>query len=328
AFLSLFAQLDSVDRRQLATLDRAWIQSWIAFGQRQQRAVFRFRTPHDRVTVQLPEVLDSATFEVILDGEPSTYRHLADSRLELALDQPHSTQAHTLEVRYQSTATLADISNIRCEFPRLECRIASAPIYWQLILPQGWQTLQAPDSLLPDYWLGWRHFRWGRQPTLSQGDLEQITGAVPTMPPAPLSTQYIYRAFEFPTEIHVTAVRQLWIFSFLAIGVFLLGLLSLYTSIARSGLFWLGLSLLLLLGIFSHPEITLLVIEVILAGGTMTLAAVVLKRIFVPQRLSSMEGLSSPSAASDATEPWQQRIGDGHSITETTATLKTGGQTL
>ncbi|MEM8945666.1 MAG: hypothetical protein AAGD11_10825, partial [Planctomycetota bacterium] len=47
AFLSLFAQLDSVDRRQLATLDRAWIQSWIAFGQRQQRAVFRFRTPHD-----------------------------------------------------------------------------------------------------------------------------------------------------------------------------------------------------------------------------------------------------------------------------------------
>ena len=324
--LNLFAQIDNVNQLQLTTLERAWIQTWVAFQQYQQRAVFRFRTPNGNVFVQLPEPIEGREIELLLDGQPASYQQLTDSRLKIALSSADSPQSHTLELRCQVDKNLADLDRLRFDVPRLECRVTSAPIYWQLILPEGWLAIQAPRNLIPDYWLGWRHFRWGRQPTLSQEQLEQITQAIPIMAPSQSSTQYIYRAFELPSSIQVTVVRQLWVYFACAVSVFLLGLLCLYTPIARSGPFWLVLSIAFLLGIFSYPEITLLAIEIILVGGLMTFVAMVLKRTFTFSGVSVVEasGLQLESAVNS--EPWQQHVGSGLANAETTATLKTGGQ--
>jgi len=340
SYLSLNAQLDSADRMQLANLERGWIQSWITPAGRQERAVFRFRTTHATVFVQLHAAFDDAEIEVLLDGRPSSYELLAGNRLAIRLSSNSTLpvagmfstnrlfpngqfDSHSLELRYQQAATLPAWGELRSSLPRLECRTASAPIYWQLILPRGWQLATSPKQLVADYWLGWKNYRWGRQPTLSQADLEQITGGRPAVAPAPLSSQYVYRAFEIPSEIQVVVIRQAWLFVACALGAFGIGLLCLYTSLARNGIFWLSLSLSLLAGIFSYPEIMLLAIQVILAGGLMTFVTAILRRIFsneAASRISITNYQLDPSI--EVTENWQRRQQGGQSdATETTATL-------
>jgi len=197
-----------------------------------------------------------------------------------------------------------------------------------VILPRGWQVATSPEQLLPDYWLGWKNYRWGRQPTLSQADLEQITGAVSAVAPTPLSAQYVYRAFEMPAEIEVVVLRQVWLLLVSALATFGLGLLAMYTPLVRSGALWLGLVLLLLAGLFSYPESALLAIQVILAGGLMTFATSVLRRVFVADASPPFPATNYlPSESSiEVTETWQPKPLDKSPISSgTTATLRTGG---
>ena len=328
SFLSLYAQIDSTDKEQLATLERAWIQSWITSRQRQDRAVFRFRTAHTTVIVQLPQALEEAETEVLLDGVPWQYELLAQNRLAIALPTEWQRDSHTLELRYQTPATLPAWGKLPSALPRLECRLASAPIYWQLILPRGWQVATSPEPLTPDYWLGWKNYRWGRQPTLSQADLEQMSGAVSAAAPTPLSAQYVYRAFEIPAKIEVVVIRQTWLLLVGVLAAFGLGLLALNTSLARSGVFWLGLALTLLAGIFSYPEMALLAIQVVLAGGLMTCSTSMLRRVFAKETSPPFSATSFPPRESsiETTETWQpQPLGEDPTTSETTATLRTGG---
>ncbi|NOZ39895.1 MAG: hypothetical protein GXP24_06675 [Planctomycetes bacterium] len=328
SFLSLHAQLDSIDKEQPATLERAWIQSWITTGQRQERAVFRFRTTHDTVFAQLPQALGNAEIEVLLDGTPWHYKVVADQRLAISLPTEKQRESHTLELRYQTAASLPSWGKLPSSLPRLECQHASAPIYWQLILPRGWQVATSPEQLLPDYWLGWKNYRWGRQPSRSQTDLEQITGAVSAMAPTPLSAQYVYRAFEMPTEIEVVVIRQVWLLLVGTLVAFGLGLLALKTSILRSGPFWLVVALALMVGIFSYPEVALLAIQVVFVGGVMTFATSVLRRVFVQDTSPSFSATNYPPPESsvEATELWQPQQRDkSPTPSETTVTLRTGG---
>ena len=328
SFLSLYAQLASVEKNPLATLERAWFQSWITSGQRQDRAVFRFRTAHATIFVQLPAGLENTEIEVLLDSKPWHYERVDDHRLAMVLPPEGLTASHSLELRYQTPTVLPSWGKSQSELPRLECRLASAPIYWQLILPRGWQVATSPAELLPDYWLGWKNYRWGRQPTLSQADLEQITDAVSAMAPTPMSSQYVYRAFEMPAEIEIGVLRQVWLWLVGTLVAFALGSLMLYTRLARSGLFWLGLALALLAGIFSYPEITLLAVQVVLAGGLMTFAMSVLRRVFAKDAGATFPAAQLPSrnSAVEATATWQpQPLGGNVASSETTATMRPGG---
>lgn len=324
--LPLTAQSSLSDHEQLATLERAWIQTWFAVGKRQERAVFRFRTPHEKVIVELPSESLVGAIEVLLDGLPAEHQLIDGNRLSIAVGAASTlTDDHTLELRYQSKVSLPSWGNVKSVIPRLVCRAVSAPIYWHLILPRDWQVVGAPNELIPDYWLGWRHYRWGRQPRLTQADFEQYTNSVSMSQPPPLSNQYTYRALEIPAEVKVTVVRQVWVYSLGALCVFGIGLLYLYTPLLQYGVVWLAIALLSFVGVFHFPEITLVAIELVLVGGAMTLAASVLKHIF---RAGAVNQLSVPKDAdheAEETEPWQQQVALGKLTSESTATLKTGG---
>lgn len=323
-FLSLHTQLDSTEKEQLATLERTWIQSWVTAGQRQDRAVFRFRSAYATVVAQLPQALNSSGIEVLLDHVPQSVEMLEGNRLSVVLPADGQRASHTLELRYQTPAVLPSWGELDFSLPRLECHETNAPSYWQLILPRHWLLASAPAELNAEYWLGWKNYRWGRQSTFSQADLEQRTSGVPADSPPEQSTQYVFRAFEIPAEIQVTVLRQSWLLLFGSLIVFGIGLLCLYTPVARSGLFWLGLALASLMGVFSYPEMTLLVIEVILVGGLLTFVTSLLRRVFVVK----VNGATAPrntEPVPEVTESWQQHKliggdeGAGHS--ETTATL-------
>ncbi len=323
--LSFFAKLTSAEEMELATMERAWFQTWITPNQRQERAVFRFHTAGVKVFVQMPFQLDGTEMEVLLDGNPWAYEMLDDNRVLVSLRSPDPQIGYTLELRYHDRAGLPSVGALQTDLPQLECRVSSAPIYWHLVLPQRWQLASAPEQLIPDYWLGWRNFRWGRQPTLSQADLEQHTNAKSEMAPPPLSSQYVFRAFELPSEIEFVVIRQLWVFLACAVGVFGLGLLCIYTPIARKGYFWLGLSLSLLAGGLRYPEFTILLIELILAGGLMTLISLVLRRALNQAEEPSSTEINIRLEPSEFTQPWPEQVRVGGGFTESTTELKTGG---
>ncbi len=327
SLVSLYTQLDSSERLQLATLERGWIQSWITSSQRQERVVFRFRTAYDQVLVQFSQEFDSSNIEVLLDGAAWRHELLSDSRLAVLLpgDQPH--ESHTLELRYHNTSLLPSFGTLRSQLPKLVCRETSVPVYWQLVLPRGWVMSGSPQGLIPDYWLGWKNYRWGRQPTLSQAHLEQITGATSATTPSPLAVSYVYRAFEMPEDIEVFVLRRAWILLLGSLLTFGIGLCWLSTTLLSNGAVWLGFSIALLAGVFSYPEITILAIQVILVGGAMTLTTSILRRVFLSAPSSRQATDEQRDQTVQLQRPWQVPESAALSKPETTTSMPTGEPT-
>jgi hypothetical protein len=310
--LPLLVQMDSREDLLNAILERAWLQSWVVGNRQQDRAVFQFRSPHGSVHVELPPAAADQPLEVLLDGEAVEYEPPNDGQLSLALPHVSPRAHHVLEVRYQRPASLLSGGTLRTALPKLVCRPVSAPVFWQLVLPRGWHVVQSPAGLTSESWLGWKAYRWGRQPTRTHSDLEQWSGATPTPPPPPTASQYLYSSFEFPTAVDVTVGRQIWLILATTLATFAIGLLCVYTPIAGRFSFWLGLTLALLALVFAYPEVTLLAGQAILWGGAMTLAALVLKRAFVGRAAAEavLSPASSLSGSTSATESWdhKQRI--------------------
>jgi hypothetical protein len=304
--LPLVVQMDSQEDLQNAILERAWLQSWVAGDRRQDRAVFQFRSPHASVHVELPSDVANLPLEVLLDGEPVEFEPPTDGRLSVGLPHVTPRARHVLEVRYQSTVSLLSGGTLRTALPKLVCRPMSAPVFWQLILPRGWSVVQSPSGMTSESWLGWKAYRWGRQPTRSQSDLEQWSGATTAPPPPQTASQYLYSAFEIPAAVDVVVGRQIWLILATALAAFAVGLLCMYTPIAGKFSFWLGLTLALLALVFVYPEVTLLAGQAILWGGVMTLAALVLRRAFIGPVAAevALSPTSSLVGSTSATESW------------------------
>lgn len=312
ATLPLVVQRDSLEDMQNAILERAWLQSWVAGGAVQDRAVFQFRTPHASVHVDLPPALADLPMEVLLDGEAVDFQPAVRGRLSVALAHNSPRTRHVLELRYHRPQQLVSGTTLRTALPKLVSRPMSAPVYWQLVLPRGWHVAQGPPDMTSEAWLGWKSYRWGRQPTRSQSDLEQWIGATSAPSPPQTSSQYLYSAFEAPPTVAVVVTRQLWLVVGTTLVAFGVGMLCVYTPLAERLAFWLSLVLGLLALVFLYPELTLLLGQAILWGGLMTLAVLVLRRALVGRGASDVvfSPASSLVGGSSATESWvrPQRI--------------------
>jgi len=294
--LPLLLQLAAAEKPELATLQQAWLQTWILADREQVRAVYRFRSPHQRAWVQLNEAIRKNEIEVLLEGQPVPFEQHPDDRLSVDLPPERAGDNQTLQLRFQRGVDLPNWGNLSSRLPILESRSLIAPIYWQLLLPAGWHVATDPEELSGDYWLGWKDFRWGRQPHLDQANLERLTGAT-TLPKPPSSTnQYLFQTFRMQSAVTVSVLRRLWVVLASIVIVFGVGLLSLYTSLVRQKAFWLILVMALFVLVLSRPEISLLVVQVILWGGAMTLLAAALRKslagepatefVFAPEQIT------------------------------------------
>jgi hypothetical protein len=309
--LPLVVQKDSLEDLQNAILERAWLQSWVAGDSQQDRAVFQFRSPHANVLVELPPAATNRPLEVLLDGEPVDFESPTEGRLAVSLPHVSPRERHVLELRYQRPINLFSGTRLTTALPKLVCRPMSAPVYWQLVLPRGWQVVRLPAGLTSESWLGWKAYRWGRQPTRSQSDLEQWTNASSAPPPSPTTSQYVYSSFDVPVEVSVIVARQMWLILAATLAAFGLGMLCVYTPIAGKFAFWLGLALALLALVFVYPELTLLAGQAMLWGGVMTLAVLVLRQAFLGR--AAVEVVLAPASSqvgsTSATESLvQQRL--------------------
>ena len=315
AELPLALQIDTLERQDKTILDRAWFQTWIQGRTRQERAAFRFRTEQSSVFIKMPLPVSENQVEILLDGYPVAAEQDQPDRLAIPVASGKQRQMHTLEIRFHrphgSTPATTRFEKLRINVARLECRQTNALIFWQLVLPRNLHSTGNPENFSSESWLGWKGYRWGRQPTKSQSYLEHWVGATSAPPPSPLVNQYLYSAFEVPQTIEAVVVSQSWLIFISVTCAFCLGLLLLYTTLGRRGAFWLGLSIVLLAVVSSYPEFTMLIIESILVGGVLMLITVALRRVLVGAEehpTPAVTGSSDVVTRAATTEPWHHPL--------------------
>jgi len=309
-----------VDREQLPLLvvftprtaeqgpvvDRAWLQTWISGGYRQDRYVGRLWSEGQRVRVRLPAPLAGAAVQTLVDGAPirTTAAPSAPTEIELELESGY----HVIEIRGQRPWTHSGWDRIAFEPPRLEPGRQSGPLFWQVIVPQGQSALATPAGMAPEYRLGWSNGRWGRQPTLSQAQLEQWTGAATLQGPPPSAAAYLYRTLDADLAASVRFLRRGWLVAAASLPLFAAGF-ALATGRRRfaRGLAWaiaLGVGAALALA----PELGAALAQAALIAVLLTLLAGLLNRGLAGSQTSlpSMETSpqSKPYGSTGATRMW------------------------
>lgn len=292
---------EPLDLRAEAT----WIQTWVVGGQRQDRYVYRFRTSASQVDVSLPDDFVGRPLEVKLDGQ-TIPANISGSLLTVALPPIESPQAHTLELRRQTQQRLAVVAGLGAGFPKLEHVQGSCPIYWQLIVPRDMAVVTTPEGMNGEYRLGWREWNWGRQPTQSQADLEKWTAAL-AAPAIPASAnEYLYSAFDAPTQASVRLVRRAWLIIGAGAGALVIGLIALYTNLGRTAGFWLAAIIAAAAALAAYPEAAVLLVQAIFLGGAFTIVSLATRWLLADVRIrrSAQPSPASSVASLTATQPW------------------------
>ena len=116
-------------------VDRAWIQTWISGNVRQDRAVYRFTTSSEQVSLRLPAEISAVNLEVRLDRRFLRPAMDNDGTLQLKLPPGPEHQSHILEIRYQWHGSGERSHLIDARWPHFAEGVWVQRMYWQLVLP-------------------------------------------------------------------------------------------------------------------------------------------------------------------------------------------------
>jgi hypothetical protein len=280
-------------------VDRAWIQTCVtrsAAAARQDRAVLQLTTRRRELEITLPEGADREQASVQLNGTPVTPRLRAERVLVIPLSAEVEPRPCVLSLQYHFPGAgtghafaghlFAGAGTRKFEFPSLGDDTWVRRAYWQLLLPPEDHVIASPRELTGEFAWGWNHFYFGRQPVLSQADLERWVGlSNPGSTPAPTGMNvYLFSSLGRigPAEVF-TAGRSTIVF--VASGVALLaGLLLIYLRAARHPVVLLAATAILAGLSAIQPELALLAAQASAVGLALVLLAVFLRRLTAGSR--------------------------------------------
>jgi hypothetical protein len=255
------------------------------------------------VAIALPSGFEIV--EVLLDRRVVPVSQRRPGVIVVELPASEAERSHTLELRRHTPLQLGAWGKQAVAFPRVEGADAWSPFFWQLVLPPDLAALATPSGMSAEYRLGWQGVRWGREPTQSQRDLERWTNATQAPAPGPRTNQYVYSAFEPPPSVEFVAIRRIWLVVAAGLTVFVIGLAWLYTSLARSAAFWLGLCVATAALLFVYPEAVILLVQAVILGGAFTVLSAVTQWLVGGARPRKELASTAPSSVSlAATQPW------------------------
>jgi hypothetical protein len=277
-----------------------WAQTWFSGDERQDRLVYRLRTDGRQIELALPDDYEPQRLEVLVNGAASTIRKGAGGSQVIELPAGEGTRRFTVELRRRSAQGLESWQDVSASFPTISGSATTAPMVWQLIVPPQYVPLGAPAGFSEDYRIGWSGWRWGRQPTQVQEDLERWTAAAKAPAPAPSSNQYVYTAFTAPARARVEMVRAVWIVLAAGLTALIVGLVWLYTRIARTAAFWLTVCVAagVLLALF--PGAAVLMVQATLIGVVFTAVSALTKWLLADGQPAAVTMAPSPAAPSSA----------------------------
>ena len=288
-------------RDAAVVVDRAWFQTCVtqaAAGAREDRAVLQLTTRRHELEIALPEGAARDQAAVQLNGTPVSPRTRAERVLIVPLTADVESPRYVLSLQYHFPGPRPSWGAMRFDFPSLGGDAWIRRAYWQLLLPPEEHLVVSPSQLTGEFVWGWNHFYFGRQPVLSQTDLELWAGlgSVGSTPAPAGMNAYLFSSLGRigPCEV-ATAGRSTIVFISSGIAL-LVGLLLIYVKAARHPIVLLVAAAILAGLTATYPELALMAAQASAVGLALALLAVFLRQLTAGRRQPSAGEASSMAA--------------------------------
>lgn len=310
-----------------ATLvERAWLQTWLTGGMRQDRVAFRFRTAGYSVSVELPPDTAASDVEVLLDGAPADTALREAGRISVPLvssgedrsgksEQVDTMRPHTLELRYRRVSGDRVLTRRRLTPPQLVGMQSLTDVYWQIVLPADRHVIQSPSQLAAASEWQWLGSFWGRRPTRSQAELEQWVGATTQQAPTAAQNEYLYSGLAPVASIEVITAPR-WFIVLVSSGLVLaVAVAWIYIPAVRR--WWLAVALACALAVLAvaYPAPAMLIAQASVLGIILAMGAALIARLvtrpsqwYLPPSGGSTHRLYAPRADSVVIGPMASAV--------------------
>jgi hypothetical protein len=292
--VALAARREETRNASPAVVERAWIQSRLAGGERWDRAVFKIQGAENSLTLHLPPGAIAAEAQVILDGTSVAASSAARDTLSVAI--PAGVQTHVLDVSYRFATRSAEQGHLQLVPPSIEDAPWMRQTYWQLVLPRDEHLLGWPADLTGMFQWRLENGIWVRQPLVEQPHLEAWTQTT-AGPDIPRQTnRYVLTAMGPIEELNIYVVSRVTLVAAAAGTVLTAGLLLLNFKSLRhpAALFIVGILLLAAAAMF--PEVAMLIAQVAALGAVLAGLSALLARYLNSRHRSPLVIRTGPSS--------------------------------
>jgi hypothetical protein len=337
--LSLTSKDDRVEAA--STVDRAWIQTRLTDGHRQDRAMYRAATTESRLRCSLPKGADVSSLEVYLDGrrikpEFDTGAEASDVTVPLT---PGASNEHLIELRYHF-ADRSAAGSMSLEPPRFKPAAWVRQLYWELILPGHEHLVMPPAGFTGEFRWVWSAPFWRRQTPLDQSELERWIGETATTASdvardetteqlaakqrsdAAATNRYLFSSAGEVAPLAPYSMSRSRLVLAASLPLLVVGLLLIYFPAARHPALALLLAVAVVAASLIDPDLALLMAQAASIGLALAIGAVLLARMRIPEAPVTVPVRGSSRALDrEASERHHRVSGSGSQPSTTTNPL-------
>ena len=322
------------------TIEKAWIQTRLSDGQRQDRAIYRFTTSEPSLKLSLPPGADLASLELEVDSRG--VKPQLDQQRDLVVGLAGSSRGeHLLELRYHFMEHQLP-GQISLMGPQIKSANWVQQLYWQVILPANEHLLSAPPHFSSESTWVWKNLYWQRKPSLEQHELEALLGSSSQAngalksgeTPEQLATReqarlnatnrYLFSTAGVVGPLEVYSISRARLVFFASFPLLAGGLLLIYFPAARHPAVLFALAVLVASGSLIDPDTALLLAQAASLGVALAIMAAVMARTSVRPVPSTIAVRGSSRAIErSATEMYQRAPGTGSQPASTNPLVST-----
>jgi hypothetical protein len=280
--ISLLIRTNDRDALGSTIINRAWVQTWLSETVRMDHATYQVNTNRDALTLQLPSEAVQEHVFVYVDKTYIKTATDANGTLTIPFSAKQQNRPVDVDILYRFPFNSSHFHHV-LPLPHFDSQASEVLLqsgYWQLILPSSRHTIGIPSGWSAEYYWAWRHFFFGRVPSMQKTDFG-FDDNFPEKNVVPSeANQYLYSSIQPSNSVELYLFdRSLLVLMSSAVAL-LLGLSLIYFPAVRytGSLFALGVAFLAIL--FYRPAPVLLMLQAASFGIVLTMGAWYLYRIF------------------------------------------------
>jgi hypothetical protein len=262
------------NRSVAAAVHKAWVQTWLAGGVRQERAVFRVTANQEQLRVKLSGSPSAGSIQAAVNAQPAPVAVREPAALLVDLPPAVHGGECVVELWYALPESQSHSGILTTELRAPQVEGASAPrrMFWQLCLPDDEYLLVPPDEYAAEMTWGWADWLLGRRPILGQEELEAWIGASRQDALPKTGSTYLFSTLgRQPTLSFTLAGRRLLLFAASGLAL-VVGLVLLNVRAARRPEALLATALILAALALAWPDAAVLLAQAAAAGVAVTAA--------------------------------------------------------
>ncbi len=273
---------------------RLFVQSWLAGNEREDRAVFRLTAAESKVRFRLPPDAGKGALTIAVDGRELKNWGETD-RGEIVVDLPADKLNVPCVVEFWYDFPQGRLSGnwlgANLDPPAVVGVSSVRQIMWEVVTGADVHLLVDPLAYVPEMNWDWRGIYFGRQASMSQGELEDWAGASQQSPLPESANHYLFQSFGRSPQLQLSLIRRRWLILFASLAALTCGLALAYIPALRSVAMLTVLGVALVAGALVAPEMTAILGQAAIAGLIAAAVAMVLRSLLGPRPSPTAESV-------------------------------------